>query len=281
MALDQVDIDTIDDPKEMSFFEHLEELRWHIIRSFIAIFVVAIVVFLSKDWVFNTIIFGPKNPDFLTYRAICWLSNSLGLQEGLCFSPVKFDLQAVDFGETLTLHMTVSFMLGIVVSFPYIFWEFWRFVSPGLKMGERRSAIGVVGVCSLLFFMGIAFGYYIIAAFGVNFLASYELPGVLNQPKLSSYINYLIMFVLPAGIMFEMPLVAYFLAKIGILSTESMRSGRRYAILVIVIVAAIITPPDWISQMIIGIPMYILYESSIYVVQRVERKNKETLPVSV
>ena len=267
MALDQVDVDEVVEvkaEKEMGFFDHLEALRWHLIRAIVAILVFATFVFFQKDFVFKTVVYGPRNPDFWTYRLFC----SFG--EMMCISPTHFDVITRDLAEKFTSHITVSAILGLVVAFPYVFWEFWRFVKPGLYPTERKSARGIVVVCSLLFIMGVLFGYYFIAPFALSFLAGYELADTLATPTLSSYINYMIMFTLPVGLIFEMPVVSFFLTKAGILSPGVMRTGRRYAFVIILIVAAILTPsPDIISQLILATPLYILYELSIAVSARV------------
>lgn len=264
MPLDQIDIDNprVDD-KEMTFFEHLEALRWHIIRSFIGIAIVAVVLFFQKDFIFKTVVFGPRNPDFFTYRLFCSFGNMM------CIQPTHFDVITRDLAEKFTTHLSVSLILGLIVAFPYVFWEFWRFVKPGLYPKERKSARGIVLVCSVLFLAGVLFGYYFIAPFALSFLAGYELADTLATPTLNSYINYMIMFTLPVGIVFEMPVVSFFLTKAGILSPRILRTGRRYAIIIILIVAAVLTPsPDVVSQMILATPLYVLYELSIAVCAR-------------
>ncbi len=273
MPLDQVDVDQLelDDPKEMSFLEHLEELRWHIIRSLVAIVVVGIVLFLNQKWLFDTVIFGPTHDDFISYRAICDLSHSIGLGDRMCFTPPEFRKQAIGFGESFITSIKVCFVGGFIVAFPYIFREFWRFIKPGLYPKERRATRGVVFICSFLFLLGVAFGYLVIAPFAVNFLAGYTIPGVENSPTLNSFINYMIMFTAPAGLIFELPIVVFFLAKVGLLSATDMRKYRRHALIAILLLAALITPPDVVTQFLIGIPLFILYELSIYVAKRVER----------
>jgi sec-independent protein translocase protein TatC len=274
VALDQVDIDNLpDNDHEMSFFDHLEELRWHIIRALIAIMIMTVVVFLSKEFIFDTIIFGPRHADFPTYRLVCWISHYLGAGDKGCVTPFAGTLKTIDMAEAFTMHFTVSIVLGFISTFPYIFWEFWRFIRPGLRINEASNARGIVAVCSALFFFGVAFGYFVIAPSGINFLMGYTLPGVENEARLGSYISYLILFVLPSGVTFELPLVVYFLAKLGIVSSASMREYRRYAVIITLIVAAIITPgPDVMSQMLVGVPLYLIYEASVLVAAREERR---------
>lgn len=262
---------------EMSFFDHIAELRKHILRSVLAISVVGVVAFLNKDFVFNKLIFGPRSPDFPTYRFLCGASHSLGLGESMCFSPTQFEIMPRQLGEVLMQHLYVSFWMGFIGAFPFVFWEFWKFVSPGLLDTERKAIRGVVGICSLLFLLGVSFGYYVIAPFSINFLAGYTLEGVVISPTLDSYVTYMTMFTLPTGLVFEMPVVAYFLARIGLVGTAFLRTYRRHAVVVILIVAAIITPPDVVSQTLVAIPLYMLYEVSIMVVGNVQRRRAQML----
>lgn len=273
MALDQVDVDKLNEKElkkaTMSFFDHLEVLRWHLIRSFLAIAIVSVIVFFNKSFVFDTLILGPKSSDFWTYRTICSWS------EAMCFSPPAFNIITRDLGEQFLTHFRVSITLGFVFAFPYVFWELWRFVRPGLYPREQKAARGLVLICSLLFFIGNLFGYFIMSPFAISFLAGYQVADVVTTPTLTSYVSYMTMMTLPIGIVFEMPVLIYFLAKIGLVSSSLLKSYRRVAILLILIIAAIITPPDVITQFIIGIPLYLLYELSINLVVRVEREEKK------
>jgi sec-independent protein translocase protein TatC len=275
MPLDQIDVDQYDvkKVKEMSFFEHLEELRWHIIRSAIVVVAMMLVVFSMGNWVFDKIIFGPKNENFVTYRVMCNLASKLHASS-LCIKPPVFNNIATGLGETFFTHMQIAFVLGFMVSFPYVFWEFWRFVSPGLHDNERKNARGIVLICSLLFASGVLFGYFIIAPFAISFLAGYTLPQVTIMPTLASYIEYMVMFTLPIGLVFELPIVIYFLSKLGIVNPAFLRKYRKHMVVVILIVAGIITPsPDIVSQLLVGVPLYILFEVSIIVSSKVH-KNK-------
>lgn len=265
----------------MSFFDHLEELRWHILRSVLAILAFALTLFFAKDFVFNTIIFGPRSPDFITYRVICGFSNAIGLGDQLCFFPKDFSLITPDMGELFLTHMKVSFLLGFVMAFPYIFWEVWRFIKPGLYEKERRATRFAVGICSVLFTLGVMFGYFVISPFAISFLTGYQLPGVEATPALGSYIGYMVMFTLPTGMIFELPVAAHVLTKVGVLSSAFLKQYRRHAIVILVALAAIITPPDAFSQILIALPLLGLYEISIYVAKRVEKQEalKETSEV--
>jgi len=276
MPLDQVDVDQLESQKqgEMSFLEHLEELRWHIIRSLAVIVGVGVVLFLLQGVMFDYVIFGPTHQNFFSYRAICQMSEWIGLGETMCFQPPDFRKQAIGFGEAFITSIKVSFVMGFIVAFPYVLWEFWRFIKPGLYESERNAARGMVFICSSLFMLGVLFGYFIISPFAVNFLAGYTIPGVENTPTLSSLINYMIMFTAPAGLIFELPVVVYFLSRIGLVTPEGMRKYRRHSIIVVLLLSAMITPPDVVTQFLIGVPLYFLYEISIMISKRVQREEE-------
>ena len=266
MALDQVDVDKLppDGEKEMSFLDHLEHLRWHIIRSLVSIVRVGIGVFLAANIVFDRIILGPTKDSFLTYQLLC------GLGDFLCLKPgTTLDIITRDIGEQFITHIKSSFWIGLIVAFPYVFWEFWRSVKPGLYENERKAAGGMVFICSALFITGVLFGYFVISPFAVSFLSSYSVsPDILNTTTLSSFVNYMTMFTIPTGLVFELPIVVYFLAKIGLVTPEFMKMYRKHAIVIIFIAASIITPPDVITQFLIAIPLFILYEVSIIIARR-------------
>jgi sec-independent protein translocase protein TatC len=265
------------DPNEMSFLEHLEELRWHLIRSLVAVVVLAIAIFIAKDWIFRDVIFGPRYSDFISYRLMCGLGETLGLGERLCFTPPEFETIGVAFGELFITHMKVSLVIGFVAAFPYIFWEFWKFIRPGLHEHETKAIQGIVFICSSLFLLGVAFGYFVISPFAINFLGGYQIEGAVSQPSIGSYVNYMTMFTIPTGLVFELPIVIYFLSKIGIVTPEFMKRYRRHAFVLILILASIITPPDVMTQFLIGIPLYVLYEISIYISKRVTKKEAKKL----
>ncbi|MGB1217586.1 MAG: twin-arginine translocase subunit TatC [Saprospiraceae bacterium] len=278
MALDQIDVDEMDKEKEMTFLDHLEELRWHLMRSSIAILIGGIAIFLSGSWFFDNVILWPKSPDFVTYEMICWLSQKVGLGTAACVTPKEITLVSHDLQEIFVTHLKVSAIGGFVIAFPYVLWEIWRFVAPGLKNSERKYTGGLVWVCSLLFLMGVAFGYFIISPFAIYYLTNYEVSvSVRPDIQFSSFINSITMITLPAGIVFELPVVVYFLSKIGLVTPMMMRKYRKHAFVIILIVAAIITPPDVITQFIIGVPLYMLYEISIGISARIYKKREQEL----
>ncbi|MDX1479276.1 MAG: twin-arginine translocase subunit TatC [Saprospiraceae bacterium] len=254
-------------PDEMTFLEHLEALRWHLLRALASIVVVGIGVFLAKDFIFDVVILGPTKQDFATYQWICNAS------ERLCFFPEGLEIITRDIAEQFLSHIKVSIWIGLVVAFPYVFFEFWQFIKPGLYEKEKKAARGVVFICSFLFITGVLFGYFVIAPFAVTFLSSYSVsPDVLNTVTLTSLVNSMTMFTIPTGIVFELPVLAYFLAKVGLISADFLKKYRKHALVVILIMAAIITPPDVITQFLIGIPIYLLFELSIIIARRVEKK---------
>lgn len=262
---------------EMSFFEHIEELRWHLMRSALSVLIVSVVVFFSKTFVFEYVILGPTKKDFVTYQFFCSMFTNF------CFYPENLQIITRDIQEQFISHLKVSLWLGIIVSFPYIFYEFWKFIKPGLYKNEIRAARGMVFVCSFLFLTGVAFGYFIISPIAITFLSTYSVsPDIANTTTLSALVSSMTMFTLPIGLIFEMPVIMYFLAKVGLVSSSFLAKYRRHAIVFIVILAAVITPPDAITQMMIAIPLYLLYEVSIIVTKRIdkERAAKEALEES-
>ncbi len=258
---------------KMSFLDHLDALRGHLVRSAIAILVLGIVAFSFKSIVFDGIILGPKSIDFITYRLFCWLGEQYSLLKGLCVQEIPFVVINIDMTGQFMQHITISIIAGFVIAFPYIIWEFWRFVKPGLKAREIKAARGMIFYISVLFFAGVSFGYFLLAPLSILFLGSYQVsPEVLNQITLSSYIGTLTTLVLATGLIFELPVLAYFLAQIGFVTAAFLRSSRRIATVINLILAAIITPSDVGSMILMAIPLLLLYEISITVVARVERE---------
>jgi sec-independent protein translocase protein TatC len=256
----------------MSFLDHLEALRWHLLRSVSAILIFTVIAFLAKSIVFGIIILGPSKIDFFPYRWLCQLSDYVGVP-ALCIDELPFTIQSRQMTGQFSMHMTSSLMVGFIVAFPYVFWEVWKFISPGLYDKERNAARGAVFFVSLLFFLGAAFGYFILAPLSINFLANYQLdPSILNEFDITSYVSTLTMLVMASAIMFQLPVVVYFLAMSGLVTSGMLRSYRRHAIVVILILAAVITPPDVISQILIAMPILVLYEAGIQIAKRLEKK---------
>ncbi|MFD1167039.1 twin-arginine translocase subunit TatC [Sphingobacterium daejeonense] len=260
---------------EMSFFDHLEILRWHIIRSVIAITVFAILSFTFYDFVFNQIIMGPKNLDFWTYRMMCKVGAALNL-EGFCVEKIPFNIINTELAGQFMLQINSCLLMAVALGFPYLLFEIWLFIKPALTDIERKSARGFVFYATLLFIIGALFGYYIVVPLSVNFLANVSLSEeITNQITIDSYLSTIATLTLGCGIIFLLPILIFILSKIGIMTPEFMRASRRYAIVIILVIAAIITPTaDIITLLTVSAPMFILYELSIMVSANV-KKSKE------
>jgi sec-independent protein translocase protein TatC len=261
---------------EMSFLDHLEVLRWHIVRSAIVLVIVAIVIFFRIDWVFDNIIYAPASKNFVTYTALCNLGHTLHLGNSLCMPPIDIPLLGSTVSGPFMSAISISFMGALIIAFPYLFWEVWRFVKPALSTKELKYAKGSIGWVSLCFFAGAAFGYYLLAPFTFNFLANFHLGtgGVYKYlPTLDDFIETLTDIILGCGIAFELPVLAYVLSKLGIITPAFLKQYRKYAYVIILFVAAVITPsPDWTSQTIVAVPLIILYEISIFICNRVDKQ---------
>ena len=263
---------------EMSFLDHLEELRWHLIRSVIAILIVATIAFIFKDFIFDVLLFGPKQKDFITYRWFCSISQTLGQGNSFCIEELPFRIQSRTMAGQFSAHLWTSILAGFIVSFPYIIFEFWKFISPGLYEKERKNARGFIFIASLLFFIGVLFGYFIVTPLSINFLGNYSVSSeIFNDFDLSSYIGLLRASVLAAGIIFELPIIVYFLTKVGIVTPAFLRKNRKISLVVVLSLSAIITPPDIASQIIVSIPILILYEVSILISRIVIRRQDEVI----
>lgn len=274
--------DTIQsEEKEMSFLDHLEALRWHLIRSAAAIVIIGTAVFLNKKLIFDTILFAPKRSDFITFRLFCRLSEKLNslfpslVEKGaICIGQDMPKLQNIGMAGQFTTHITVSIIAGLVVSFPYVFWELWRFIKPALRETERRYTSGVVFFATFFFLTGLLFGYFLVVPLAVNFLLNYQVSEeVINLPTLTNYISLVVMIALACGAVFELPLLVFFLSKLGLIGPAFLRKYRKHSIVVILIIAAVITPsPDIFSQLLVAFPLYFLYEISIFISAAVVKK---------
>ncbi len=264
---------------EMSFLDHLEAFRWHIVRSFAAILVFSLAAFAAKEFVFGTLILGPSRPDFWFYEMACQFGQAVANSTAFCIDELPFIIQSRKMTGQFTMHITSSFVIGIIVAFPYFFWEMWRFISPALYSNEKQYTRGATFFVTLLFMSGVLFGYYIVTPISVNFLANYQVdPSVLNEFDITSYVGTVTMLVLACGLMFQLPMVIYFMTKAGILNPTLLRKYRKHSIVVILILGAVITPPDPISQLLISLPIMLLYEISITISSVVyKRKQKKEL----
>jgi sec-independent protein translocase protein TatC len=277
--LDFLDRRKKNDSDEMSFIDHLEELRWHLIRSVIAIGVAAIVFFIYVREIVHDILLAPTQDNFITYGWFCKFSHAIGLGDAICMQGVKASFLSTQLTSQFISSFTIAFVGGFVVAFPYIFWEFWRFIKPALSEKEKKNTGGVIFWVSLLFFAGVAFGYYILTPFMVNFYFSYSLSPLIEiKPTFSDYLENLIYTTVGIGVLFQMPLLVMILAKIGVVTGKFLRKYRRHAFVIIIIAAAIITPStDPFSLAIVAIPLYLLFEASIIVASRINSRQEKQM----
>ena len=250
----------------MSFLDHLEDLRWHLIRITLSIVIAGTGAFIFSKWIFDVIIFGPKSMDFPTYKYLCKLSTFFNIDSTFCADEFPFTIQSRTMGGQFSADIWTSIYAGFIIAFPYIIYQLWKFVSPGLLENERKSSRGFIIISSLLFFLGVLFGYYVITPLSINFLGTYSVSSeVSNQFDISSYISLVRSASIAAGLVFELPIIIYFLTKIGLVTPQIMKTYRKYALVGILIISAVITPPDVASQVIVAIPILILYQVSIYI----------------
>jgi sec-independent protein translocase protein TatC len=263
--------------KEMTFWEHLEELRWHLFRAVIVLLALAIGAFIMRDFIFNEIILAPKENDFLTYRAFCALGQWLGV-ESLCISTEPLEIVNLRLSGQFTTHIYVSMMMALVVALPYLLWEIWSFIRPALMPNEKKYSRGAVFFSTLLFAIGMLFSYYLIVPLTLNFFSSYQVSeAVTNTIALNSYISTVVSVTLATGLVFELPILVFFLTRIGVLSPAFMKKNRKYVLVILLTISAIITPPDIFSQIIVCIPLLGLYELSILISARVVRNRPKEM----
>lgn len=258
---------------EMSFLDHLEELRWHLIRSVLAVVIAATVAFLLKGFIFDVLLFGPSKGDFWSYSMLCQLSEMVGIDGGFCFEELPFTIQSRTMGGQFSAHVWTSITAGFIIAFPFVIYEFWKFVAPAMHENERKHAKGFIFVTSFLFFLGVLFGYYVVTPLSINFLGKYQVSElVLNEFDLSSYISLVRASVIATGLIFELPILIYFLTKVGVVTPQFLKTYRKYALVIVLIISAVITPPDIVSQIIVAVPVLILYEVSIIISKIIYKK---------
>lgn len=262
------------DPANMSFMDHLEDLRWHLVRSVLAILLGGAVAFVLKDITFG-ILFAPKDASFVTYDVLCQFSRTLGFEKSFCFDELPFRIQSRKVAGQFSAHIWTSITAGFIIAFPYVIYQFWSFLKPALSMNEQKYARLFIVFSSFLFFIGVLFGYYVITPLSINFLGNYTISSeVFNDFDLDSYIGLIRASVLACGLIFELPIIIYFLTKLGLVTPQFLRKHRKYALVFILIISAVITPPDIASQVIVAIPVLVLYEISIFISRIVVRRQK-------
>lgn len=262
---------------EMTFLEHLEELRWHLIRSAGAVMIFAILAFIMKSFVFDEIILKPRLPEFWTNRMFAKLGDLIG-SESIKINQMPLKMQSIKIAGQFSTHITVSIIAGIIAASPVVFYEFWRFIKPALYENERKHASGAVFFTSVLFILGILFGYFLIVPLSVHFLGSYHVSDqVENTINLNSYISSVTSITLASGVVFLLPIFSYFLSKVGLLTPEFMKNYRKHAYVILLLLSAIITPPDIFSQIMVCIPLIVLYEVSIIISRRVNKQRIDSM----
>lgn len=260
---------------EMSFLDHLEDLRWHLIRIVVAVVVVATIAFIFSRYIFQDIIFAPLYMSFPTYHYLCEMSQLLHIDSTFCNDKMPLILQNRTMAGQFSADVWTAMLGGVVISFPYIIYQLWKFISPGLHEEERKHSRGFIIISSLLFFIGILFGYYVITPLSINFLANYSISDLVeNQIDIGSFIGLVRSSVLASGLVFELPIIIYFLTKVGLITPQILKKYRKYALVIVLVISAIITPPDIASQVIVAIPILILYQVSIYISRIVVRNQK-------
>lgn len=258
--------------EEMSFLEHLEELRWHLVRASASIVVAAVVVFINVRFIMDKILFAPKYPEFPTNRAFAWMAQQFNSPD-LAINTQPFTIINYDMAGQFSTNLSIAFIGGIIISIPYIFWEFWSFIKPALYEKERKHATGAVFYSSMLFLLGILFGYYLIVPLSTHFFGSYRISSeVVNQINLNSYISSVTTIILGSGIVFELPIIIYFLSKVGLVSSGFLKTYRKHAYILLLMLAAIITPPDVFSMLLVSGPLVLLYELGVLLAKGIEKK---------
>lgn len=265
-------LDQAHDEAQMGFLDHLEELRRRLFVSVLAVLAGAVVLFVKKDWVFDAVLFGPRNTDFVSYRAWCWLSHAVGSGDALCVERISYELINTTMLGNFSAHILVSVVGGLVVAFPVLIHQVWSFVRPALKDGERNAARGAGLASSVLFMCGVAFGYYLIAPLSLQFLGNYELGDVASRIAVMSYVKTVASITLAAGLVFQLPVMVYFLSKAGLVTAPMLRTYRKHALVAILALSAVITPPDVTSQILVSLPVLVLYELGIWIARRQDQR---------
>jgi len=264
------------DVNNMSFLDHLEDLRWHLIRIFVAVTICGTIAFIFKDFIFN-IIFAPTKMSFPTYKWLCGMAQIIGIENSeFCAAEFPFIIQSRKFSSQFSAHIWTSLYAGFIISFPYVIYQLWHFISPGMKELERKTSRGFIIISSMLFFIGVLFGYYIISPLSINFLGTYQVSSqVSNEFDLDNYVGLIRASVIASGIIFELPIIIYFLTKVGLVTPQLLKKYRKFALVIVLILSAIITPPDVASQIIVAIPILILYQVSIFISRIVVKNQKK------
>ncbi len=264
--------------REMSFWDHLEELRWTILRSVIALVVFAAIGFAFMPYLFDNVVMAPRHSDFFLYKYLCKISSWTSLLPDFCNDNFYVEVINIKLASQFFTHMTMSFWMAFLLTCPYLIFELWRFISPALYEYEKKSVRWVFLFGTIMFFVGCLVGYCLVFPMTLRFLYTYELsPTIINQISLDSYMDNFIMLIFVMGVVFELPLVSWLLSQLGILKRSFFRRYRRHAIVILLIAAAIITPSgDPFTLAVVFFPLYFLYELSAFLVKP-DQKEKEDM----
>ena len=264
--------------KDLSFLGHLEELRWRLVRSSIVIFTAAVVLFYFTDPIVQKFYINMSSTSFPTYQFFCFLSKKLHISDALCANDIPIQIQSIEMTKQFSTNMYFALIGGLIISFPFTFFQMWSFIKPGLKAEELKATRWIVFNASLLFFLGILFGYFLISPLCVQFFGGYKLTEqIQNNFTISSYMSMITTSTFLSGLFFELPIIMYILAKIGILGADILKKYRKHSLVAILVLSALITPPDVVSQLLVSFPIYALYEFGIIIVKRVEKKRLKEL----
>ena len=257
---------------QMSFWDHLEVLRWALIRIAIVLVVLVVASFLAMPHIFDTLILGPTTSDFFIYRWFASMGNAIPFFPDFSDDGFHVDIININVASQFMTHISTSFWLSLVALFPYIVYELWKFVSPALYSSEKKSVSHAFFAGTFMFYLGCTVGYCIIFPFTFRFLAEYQVSQtIVNQISMTSYMSNFLGMVFIMGVIFELPLLAWLLSRLGILHREFLQNYRRHAIVVLLVLAAVITPTgDPFSLMLVFVPLYLLYELAVRIVRPAE-----------
>ncbi|MFT5824299.1 MAG: sec-independent protein translocase protein TatC [Crocinitomix sp.] len=256
----------------MPFLGHLEELRWRLVKSVIAILIFAIAIFYFTEWITENIFLKLREPDFPIFRFFCW-----GFD--ICNDAIDIKFQSTEMSGQFSTNLMMAVIGGLILAFPIVFYQIWSFIKPGLKQSEVKTVRGIVGFVSVLFFIGVLFGYYVVAPLSIQFLGNWKMAeAIVNDITINSYLRTIISTVFFTGLLFLLPVVIMIFARLGVISVAFLKKYRKHSFVAVLIISAIITPPDLFTQIVVSIPILMLYEFGILIARRIEKKRfKESL----
>lgn len=262
---------------EMSFWDHLEDLRWTLFRAILALFIFAIGGFIAMPYLFDSVVLAPTTSGFITFKLMCKITSSVSFLPDFCDEAYHVDIMNIKMATQFFTHMTSSFWLALLLTFPYLMYEVWKFISPALYENEKKNVKWVFSFGTVMFFIGCAVGYFMVFPMTLRFLATYQLSAAIEERiSLESYMDYFYMLIFIMGVVFEMPLVSWLLSKIGLINRSFFHKYRRHAVVFLLVGAAFITPSsDPFTLSIVFIPLYGLYELSAFFVKPAPKDDED------